>query len=130
MKSDRAITRVSRRLFRLCLTGGDIDEAKVRKVARRLAASDRRESHAVLAAFLRLVRLKIESRAAVVESAVPLPIELREIVSGNLSGLYGPATRPTFTVNPDLLGGVRIKVGSDVYDGSVRARLAALAARL
>jgi F-type H+-transporting ATPase subunit delta len=38
--------------------------------------------------------------------------------------------KATFTVNPSLVGGMRIKVGSDVYDGSVRARLAALEARL
>jgi len=29
----------------------------------------------------------------------------------------------SFNVNPDLIGGVRIQVGSDVYDGSVRSRL-------
>jgi F-type H+-transporting ATPase subunit delta len=38
--------------------------------------------------------------------------------------------KPAFIVTPALLGGMRIKVGSDVYDGSVRARLAALEARL
>ena len=31
-----------------------------------------------------------------------------------------------FAQNPALIGGMRIKVGSDVYDGSVQARLAAL----
>ncbi len=36
----------------------------------------------------------------------------------------------SFEQNAALIGGVRIKVGSDVYDGSVRARLAALEARL
>jgi F0F1-type ATP synthase delta subunit len=36
----------------------------------------------------------------------------------------------TFTENPTLLGGVRIQVGSDVYDGSIRARLNALETRV
>ena len=35
-----------------------------------------------------------------------------------------------FEINPRLIGGMRIRVGSDVYDTSVRARLAALEARL
>jgi F-type H+-transporting ATPase subunit delta len=29
----------------------------------------------------------------------------------------------SFHVNPALVGGLRVKVGSDVYDGSVAARL-------
>ena len=32
----------------------------------------------------------------------------------------------SFAQNPRLIGGLRIKVGSDVYDGSVQARLDAL----
>jgi F0F1-type ATP synthase delta subunit len=35
-----------------------------------------------------------------------------------------------FAVDPALIGGLRIQVGSDVYDGSIRARLATLDARL
>ena len=33
----------------------------------------------------------------------------------------------TFDQNPALIGGLRVKVGSDVYDGSIQARLKALA---
>jgi F-type H+-transporting ATPase subunit delta len=44
--------------------------------------------------------------------------------------VYGAGVEATFTENPALIGGMRIKVGSDVYDDSVRARLAALEARL
>ena len=40
---------------------------------------------------------------------------------------HGPALQTSFVENPALLGGLRIKVGSDVYDGSVRARLQAIA---
>jgi F-type H+-transporting ATPase subunit delta len=36
----------------------------------------------------------------------------------------------SFTESPALIGGMRIRVGSDVYDGSLQRRLAALAARL
>ncbi len=39
---------------------------------------------------------------------------------------YGAALRTTFVLQPALIGGLRIQVGSDVYDGSVRAGLAAL----
>ena len=36
----------------------------------------------------------------------------------------------TFVPNPELIGGMRVTVGSDVYDGSIRNQLAALEARL
>jgi F-type H+-transporting ATPase subunit delta len=49
-----------------------------------------------------------------------------EAIKNNLARRYGPGLNVSFWVNPELIGGVRIKVGSDVYDGSVAARLAAL----
>jgi F-type H+-transporting ATPase subunit delta len=44
----------------------------------------------------------------------------------SLTGKYGEGLTSEFKVNPDLIGGVRVHVGSDVYDGSVRGRLARL----
>ena len=65
-----------------------------------------------------------------VESATALPDALRQDVAAGLARVYGSGLQASFQENPDLIGGMRIKVGSDVYDGSVRARLAALAERL
>ena len=130
MKSSRQITRAARRLFRLCLVNGTVDEARTREVARRIALSGRRGSRAVLKHVLRLVRLDLGRHLALVESAAPLPYDVQETVSAGLTGIYGPSVKPTFVVTPALVGGMRIKVGSEVYDGSVRARLAALEARL
>ena len=130
MKSSRQITRAARRLFRLCLVNGTLDEARTRAVARRIALSGRRGSRAVLKHVLRLVRLDLGRHLALVESAAPLPYDVRETVSAGLTAIYGPWVKPTFVVTPALVGGMRIKVGSEVFDGSVRARLAALEARL
>jgi F-type H+-transporting ATPase subunit delta len=130
MKSNRKIARSARRLFRLCLVNGVLDEARTREVARRIALSGRRGSRAILSNFLRLVRLDLARRVAMVESAAPLPDDVRESVAAGLARTYGAGVKATFSVNPALVGGMRIKVGSDVYDGSVRARLAALEARL
>jgi F-type H+-transporting ATPase subunit delta len=40
--------------------------------------------------------------------------------------VYGPKIDIEFESKPELIGGVRIKIGSDVYDGTVRSRLAEL----
>jgi F-type H+-transporting ATPase subunit delta len=57
---------------------------------------------------------------------MPLPEDLRASVQTGLARTYGPGISTSFAHNPELIGGMRIKVGSDVYDGSVRARLAEL----
>jgi F-type H+-transporting ATPase subunit delta len=130
MKANRRVKRAASQLFRLCLRNGAMDEARVRLVARELADSKRRGALPVLVGFQRLVRLETGRHTALVESAVPLSASVREQISGGLARNYGPNIETSFTENGALIGGVRIKVGSDVYDSSVRARLAALEARL
>jgi F-type H+-transporting ATPase subunit delta len=84
---------------------------------------------AVLTHFQRLVKLDIERRTARVESAAPLsPAQQTELTS-SLGRNYGPGLNISFSHNPSLLGGLRIKVGSDVVDGTVQGRLNALAER-
>jgi F-type H+-transporting ATPase subunit delta len=63
---------------------------------------------------------------AKVESAVPLSPELQANVHASLVRTYGPELNTSFAENSTLIGGMRIKVGSDVYDGSIKAGLAAL----
>jgi F-type H+-transporting ATPase subunit delta len=130
MKAKRKVKRAARQLFRLCLVNGVLDESRTRQVAERIGASRRRGALAILADFLRLVRLDSDRHTAVVESATPLVPSMREGIQADLTRVYGPGLEATFAENPALIGGMRIKVGSDVYDDSVRARLAALEARL
>jgi F-type H+-transporting ATPase subunit delta len=130
MTSTKKVTRAARQLFRLCLVDGQLDEGRVRQAAAQLAASQRRGAVDILAAFQRLVRLHSDRYRAVVESATTLPSTLRTQIETDLSRLYGRGLQASFTENAALIGGMRITVGSDVYDGSVRARLSALEARL
>lgn len=130
MRTSRKARRAARQLFRLCLVAGTLDERRVRHVARRIARSGRRGALEVLVDFRRLVRLDRDRHTALVESASPLARDVRQHIQADLLRLYGPGLKTSFDRNPDLIGGLRIRVGSDVYDDSVRARLAALAARL
>jgi F-type H+-transporting ATPase subunit delta len=130
MKAKKKVTQAARRLYRLALVDGRLDEGRVRRIAQRLAASKRRGSLSLLACLQRLVRLDRDRHAAVVESATALPAALRQDVEAGLARAYGQGLDASFQENPALIGGMRIKVGSDVYDGSVRARLAALEDRL
>jgi F-type H+-transporting ATPase subunit delta len=73
-----------------------------------------------------LVKLDRARHMAAVESATPLPAALQAALEAGLERRYGPGLTTAFAHHPGLIGGIRIQVGSDLYDGSVRAGLAAL----
>ena len=130
MKLTRRTKRTARALFRLCLVDGVLDRSRARTVAERLAASRRRGALPALAGFHRLVRLDRDRQGAFVDSAAPLDEALRARIQAGLTRAYGPAVEAVFREDPALIGGIRIKVGSDVFDDTVRARLASLDALL
>lgn len=121
--------REARQLYRLCLVNGLIDEARARDVVRRGIAARRPGALGVMSRFLRLVKLDHGRHGATVESAVPLSPELRADLTSMLGRRYGEGTATTFAEDPALIAGVRIRVGSDVYDGTVAGRLRDLEAR-
>jgi F-type H+-transporting ATPase subunit delta len=129
MKTTRRSRRGARRLFAACAPGGVVDEHRARAVTRRLADARVREALAILTDFHRLVRLDRERHSAVVESVLPLPADVRQEIEAELARRYGANLRTTYVQSPALIAGIRIRVGSDVYDGSVRARLRALESR-
>jgi F-type H+-transporting ATPase subunit delta len=126
MKINKRVRRDAKRMFRLCLVGGLLDEARAREVVRRVNEEDRRDRWVILRYFSRLVKRDRDRHTATVESAAPLPTELQSGVQRDLSRRYGAGLTTSFTHRPELIGGMRIRVGSDVYDGSVQAGLAAL----
>ena len=129
MKSARQAQRDARKLFRLCLVNGSLDEDRARRVVRRLVDAARPGTLPVLSRFHRLVRLDGAKHSAQVTSAVPLPPDIRAQIEAGISRLYGPGIVTSFAEDPALLAGVRLTVGSDVYDGTIRGGLAALEAR-
>jgi F-type H+-transporting ATPase subunit delta len=126
LKVSRQARREAKQLLRVCQTNGVLDDVKVRQAVQRVIATKPRGYLGMLSHFERLVRLDVARRSARIESAVALSPAQQGAVRTNLTQRYGPGLETTFARNPALLGGLRIQVGSDVYDGSVQARLRAL----
>jgi F-type H+-transporting ATPase subunit delta len=126
MKTIKRVRREAKQLFRLCQVNGSVDEDRVRQVVQIVLGAKRRGYLAIASQFERLVRLEQMRHTAKVESAVALSRDLQESVQANLAQLYGPGITTSFVESPSLIGGMRVSVGSDVYDGSVKAGLAAL----
>lgn len=130
MKISKEVRRTSRQLFRICLVNGRLDDSRVRTVVKQITASKPRGYLAMLDSFAALVRNEIESQRAVVESATALNDDIQKSLKASLSQKYGRELSLEFHIKPELLGGIRVKVGSDVWDGSVKARLEALKSSL
>lgn len=130
MKLDKDSRKLSKELFQASLTDGRLDGGKVGVVARQIIASKPRHYVGILKEYQRLVRLEVERHHAVIESAAPLEGGMADQLAANLRNKYGADLTTEFKVNPELLGGLRIKVGSDVFDGSVRERLHRLETQL
>jgi len=123
MKISKQARRGAKELFRDCIVNGVLDENRIRNVVSKVAQLKPRGYFQILSHFQRLVKLELERRTAKVESAVALSPEIQAEVKNKLASLYGQGLNISFAQNPALMGGLRIKVGSDVFDGSVQARL-------
>jgi F-type H+-transporting ATPase subunit delta len=130
MKINKEIRQRSRELLRESFTDGQLDRGKIASRVDALVAEKPRHYLAVLEHFKRLLRLEVEKRHARIESAGQLSPQVSSKVASNLKRKYGDDLTTEFVVKPELLGGMRVRVGSDVWDGTVRNRLQRLQQQL
>ncbi len=129
MKVTKRGRQQAKQLLGSCRIDGVLDERRVREAVAQVIARKPRGYYGILSYFRRLLELDLARRRAKVQSATALGSELQAGVQTQLTRRYGPGLEMEFAANPALVGGMRIQVGSDVFDGSVRARLAALEER-
>ncbi len=130
MKINKEIRQLSREMLRASFTDGQIDRGKITSLVESLIAKKPRRYLDILQYYKRLVRLEIAKRHARIESSTQVSPETSARIVENLKKTRGRDLTTEFVVNPELLGGVRIRVGSDVWDGSVRDRLERLQKQL
>ncbi len=127
MKISREAATTARRAFRMCVEGDRVVDDKLRRVFKKVAEDKPRGWQAILHELKRLTRLEMERRQVLVESAEALDEASQDRVKASLSEKYGDDLSFEFKLNPGLLGGMRVRVGNDVWDGSVKTRLDRLA---
>jgi F-type H+-transporting ATPase subunit delta len=123
MKINKETRQLSKELLRASFTDGRLDGGRVSSLLKSLIEKKPRHYIQVLEAYKRLLRLEVEKRTATIETATELSPDAGQQVADNLKRKYGNDLTARFVVNPELLGGMRIRVGSDVWDSSVRNRL-------
>ena len=124
MKVSKVAATTARRVFGLCQTDdGHLDEGKMRTAIARIVERKPRNYRGVLFALKRLVRLEVERSRVLVESAAELPEETRAKLESDLKSRHGDGLSFEYKITPELLGGLRVRIGNDVWDGTVKARL-------
>jgi len=98
-----------------------------------LVLTDHRRAGAlteVIEAFDLLLDERLGFVRAEVVSAHQIISQQQEQLASELAKLAGSRVRMRFSVDPDLIGGATARLGSKVYDGSVRGQLANMRRRL
>lgn len=127
MRLSKEARRTAKALFRATLRDGRVDGQAAQRVVRALARAKPRHHAAILKDLHRRLRIELAKSHAVVTSATPLDDSQKAEVTAELRARHGNDITPVFEVEPGLLGGLRVRVGSDVWDGTVRGRLDRLA---
>ncbi len=126
MKGGKQSRRDAKQLFKSCQVNGQLDEDRARQAVALLIERKPRGYFGTLQELQRLVKLDVNSRSASVESAIDLTEGQKQSVSESLSRMKGSDVAVEFTQNAELIGGMRVKIGDDVFDGSVKTRLTRL----
>ena len=123
MKLNKEIRQVSRKMLQASFTDGQLDPGRISSLVDSLVTRKPRNYVDVLKNYKRLLRLELEKRHATIETASEVDSAVRSKIESNLKSKYGNDLSTDFHVAPELLGGMRIRVGNDVWDDSVRNRL-------
>jgi F-type H+-transporting ATPase subunit delta len=104
------------------------------KVRNFLAVLIRHERLGALAEILEEYRQEMNRRLSISDAEVvtarPLEDQERAKLEGQVSALAGNRVNATFREDKSLIGGAIVRIGSTIYDGSVRGRLERLKERL
>ncbi len=128
MKVGRQARKDGKALFRACLKdNGALDEVKARTVVEKVLADKPRGYLAILSHFHKLVRLKLAERTATITTPDPLTEEQAVEYRNAIQSGYGQDMIVEMNVDPSLIGGARVQIGSDIYDASIKGRLNSVA---
>ena len=123
MKIDRQSRQIAKKYFLACRhPDGSVNETSVREIVTLVVENKPRNFLAILTYLYRLIELAVDENTVRIESATPLA-DKGESVFAELEKRYGKATRSVYEENPTLLGGLRIRRGNNIWDGSLSGRL-------
>ena len=123
MKISKDTYATARRLFHLCMQDGSLVDDRVRRASQTIISRKPRNYIALLKALTNLVAFELARHEVVIQSAVELNEAERSDIQTKLIDRYGDSLVFSWEIAPELIGGIRIRVGDHVIDGTIRHRI-------
>ena len=127
VRIDKATRDFARKLTALSLQDGRVSTERVAAILQSIRTRPRRQLRPLLKSYLFFIKREIARSQAVVEYAGAISADCVSDLERSLSDRYGRAITAVTRENANLIAGLRIKVGDDVRDSSIKGRLARLA---
>ncbi|MFG3494825.1 F0F1 ATP synthase subunit delta [Streptomyces sp. NPDC047928] len=112
------------------LLGGKANPATEQLIVRLVTQPRGRSLEAGLESLSKLAAARRDRVVAVVTSAVPLTDQQKQRLGAVLAKLYGRQMHLNLDVDPTVLGGISVRVGDEVVNGTIAARLEEASRRL
>jgi F-type H+-transporting ATPase subunit delta len=126
MRGDKKTKLLARQLFRLSLVNGQVSPDQVAGVLGYIEKHSPRHALALLKLYHRAIATELAKSRAVVEHAGSLGADALRQIEAAMTRKYRRPVTAAAQPNPRLLAGVRVRVGSDVYESTVAGQLATL----
>ncbi len=128
MRASKQSDVFARQLFRISLDAGQVSAERVAGVLAHLARQPPRQPLAVLRRYHRLIAGQLARNRALVEHGGPVDDGLLRTIETAFTRKYQRPVAAVARPNPDLIAGLRVRVGDDVYEASVANQLSTLSA--
>ena len=126
MAADKQTKLLAKQLFKLSVVNGVVSPEQVSGVLGWVEKTSPRRPVAVLKAYHHRIAIELAKSRAEVEHAGPINDATLKSIEAAMTKKYQRPVTASAKANPKLLAGLRIRVGSDVYESSVAGQLATL----
>lgn len=130
MRANKKTKALAKQLFKLSLVNGAVSADQVAGVLGYIEKNVPRHALALLQLYHRAIATELAKSNALVEHAGPISDGTLKLIESALTRKYKRPVAATARPNAKLLAGLRVRIGSDVYESSVSGQLAALSSAL
>jgi F-type H+-transporting ATPase subunit delta len=126
MAANKKTKLLAKQLFKLSLVNGQVSAEQVTGVLGYIEKATPRHPLALLKLYHRAIVTEVAKSHALVEHAGPVSDATLQLIADTMTRKYRRPVTAGGRPNPKLLAGLRVRIGSDLYESTVAGQLAAL----